>query len=70
MRSRGFIILFMMLSMTALVGLTALAVDFGHIQVARFELRAACDAAARAGAQALASGSLSNAVEDAGVAVG
>ena len=54
MRSHGFTTLFVMLAMTALVGLTALAVDFGHIQVARFELVTACDAAARAGVQVLA----------------
>ena len=43
------------LSLTALVGFVALAVDFGHIQVAKNELRIVCDSAARAAAQCLGS---------------
>jgi hypothetical protein len=50
---RGATLLWAMVSMTALMALASLAVDYGRAQVAKNELRRAADAASRAGASYL-----------------
>src|SRR3954465_5369514 len=52
-RSRGVALIYMISLLTVLCAISSLAVDWARVQVARGELQAAADAAARAGAAAL-----------------
>src|SRR4051812_1435676 len=51
---RGIAAAYSILMLVALCGLVSMGVDLGRVQVAKTELRAAADAAARAGLQGLA----------------
>ena len=49
-RHRGVAIVYVSLTMVAVVGFVSMAVDLGRVQVAQTQLQAATDAAARYGA--------------------
>jgi hypothetical protein len=49
-RANGMTLIYLVCAMTALVGFTSLAVDWGRVQLVRTELQRAADAAARYGA--------------------
>ena len=66
-RRRGVVIVYVVCSMTVLLGLCSLAVDLGRVQVAKTELRRLADAAARVGAATLPQGS--SAVQTAAIAI-
>ncbi len=51
--SRGFGAIYTLMSLTAVLAFTSLAVDYGRVQLAKMELQNAADAAARQGAYAL-----------------
>jgi hypothetical protein len=55
-RRRAVAIVYVVLSLVALLGFCSLAVDLGRVQVAKTELRRAADAAARAAAAQLSTG--------------
>lgn len=55
-RFRGISLVYSTVLMLTLMGIVSLAVDWGRVQVARSQLRAAADAASRAGAYALPQG--------------
>jgi hypothetical protein len=55
-RRGGSALFYLVFALTALVALTSLAVDLGRVQLAKSELRAAADAAARAAAARLGTG--------------
>src|SRR5437588_8390759 len=61
---RGIAAVYSILMLVALCGLVSMGVDLGRVQVAKTELRAAADAAARAGVAGLAT-SVSQAQSDA-----
>ncbi|HYE20468.1 MAG TPA: pilus assembly protein TadG-related protein [Tepidisphaeraceae bacterium] len=48
--------MYAIIALSALVGLSSLGVDYGRVQVAKYELQRAADAAARAAAASLSSG--------------
>src|SRR4051812_33726095 len=52
-RRTGAVMIYMAVAMTAFAGIVSLAVDWGQTQLAKTELQAAADAAARAGAAGL-----------------
>lgn len=52
---RGISIVWIIVAMTALIGMASLAVDFGRAQIVKSELRRAADAAARAAASSASS---------------
>jgi hypothetical protein len=54
-RRRGVAVVYASIAVVALAGLLSLAVDYGRVQLARGQLRAAADAVARAGAAGLPS---------------
>jgi Flp pilus assembly protein TadG len=56
-RRQGMAIVYIVVSVTALLGFCSLAVDLGRVVVAKTQLRIAADAAARAGVAALPQGS-------------
>jgi Flp pilus assembly protein TadG len=53
---RGMVMVYVILTMGVMVGFCSLAVDFGRVQCAKTELRAAADAAAQAAASCLPQG--------------
>jgi hypothetical protein len=57
-RHRGIAIVYLSILLVTLVAFASLAVDFGRAQLAKAELRAAVDAAARYGAQGFADGTV------------
>jgi hypothetical protein len=56
-RHRGITLIYVLVSMTALMGLCSLAVDFAHVNIVKNELHFAADAAAQYGAVGLPNGS-------------
>src|SRR5215212_5979410 len=56
MARRGASLIWVTVSFTTMIAFASLAVDFGRVQVAKTELLEAADAAARAGAGSLPSG--------------
>ena len=57
MPRRGMVMVYVIVSMVVMIGFCSLAVDFGRVQAAKTELRAAADAAADAAAACLPQGS-------------
>src|SRR3954470_1608700 len=55
-RRTGAVLIYTTIMMTAFVAMVSLGVEWGHVQVVKTELQATADAAARAGAAALAVG--------------
>jgi Flp pilus assembly protein TadG len=55
-RRRGAVLIGYCILMTALIGIASLAVDLGHVELVKTQLQTAADAAALAGAAALAAG--------------
>src|SRR4051794_16602215 len=52
-RSGGFALQYCLVAMVALTGISSLAIDYGHAQLVKVQLRRAADAAARYGASGL-----------------
>ena len=52
----GFVLVYSMVAMVGLLALGSLAVDYGHVQLAKVQVQRAADAAARAGAVQLGQG--------------
>lgn len=53
-RRKGAVLIYSISALTVMIGMATLAVDWGHVQLAKTQLQGAADAAARAGASALA----------------
>ncbi|HSI37368.1 MAG TPA: TadG family pilus assembly protein, partial [Tepidisphaeraceae bacterium] len=70
MRRRGGItVVYTIIAMAAILGLCSLGMDYGRVQLAKYELRRAVDAAARAGALNLRQGGDATTARAAAVAV-
>jgi Flp pilus assembly protein TadG len=52
-RRRGTVLLYVIVSMTVMLLFVSIAVDFGHVQLAKTQLQSACDASARYAAMGL-----------------
>jgi Flp pilus assembly protein TadG len=61
-RTRGMAMIYVLVSMTAMLGFCSLAVDLGRVQMVKTELRRAADAAARAACASLASGATKSSI--------